>query len=107
MGAEVAKPRRPRPGLLFSRQLGKEDEADILRELRQVVQTWESRQQGADRDRIWDMEFGFAEGRLWLFQIRPFVRFRNSALFQELAVMDEPMLANASRPVDLEQAPLS
>lgn len=73
-----------------------------LAQLRSVVEEWEAKMAGTpDRETTWDIEFGFLDGRLWLFQIRPFIRFRNSEVYQALEALDAVALGNANRPVDL------
>jgi hypothetical protein len=47
------------------------------------------------------MEFGFVAGKLWLFQVRPFIRARNAALLERLQVLDEEVLRRGSIPVSL------
>ncbi len=44
----------------------------------------------AGRPRPWDIEFGFAKGRLWLFQVRPFVGNEELANMPALAALDPP-----------------
>jgi len=72
-----------------------------VRQLRQVVQEWKRRFPGA-RGETWDIEFGFVRGTLWLFQIRPFVRFRSSRTLSRLQALDADALRNASRAVALD-----
>ncbi|MEZ4416866.1 MAG: PEP/pyruvate-binding domain-containing protein [Gemmatimonadota bacterium] len=72
-----------------------------LEQLRSVVREWERRLPPEQHDEVWDMEFGFEGGKLWLFQIRPFVRFRSSELMGTLSLLDRQALENGSRPVDL------
>lgn len=71
-------------------------------QLRAVVEEWETKMSATpERETIWDIEFGFLDGRLWLFQIRPFIRFRNSDTYQALEALDAVALRNADRPVVL------
>ncbi len=74
-----------------------------IAQLRDVVQIFKSRFAPRD-DTVWDMEYGFADGRLWLFQVRPFVQFRSSALLDRLRVLDGEVLRNASRVVSLMES---
>jgi len=74
-----------------------------IAQLREVVQTFKTRFAPRD-DTVWDMEYGFADGRLWLFQVRPFVQFRSSALLDRLRVLDREVLRNANRVVSLTEA---
>lgn len=75
-----------------------------IHQLQDAVRQWKERFAG-DPAAVWDIEFGFVRGQLWLFQIRPFVRFRSSALFERLRVLDDEMRQNAERVVSLEEAP--
>lgn len=74
-------------------------------QLRQVVVEWKERFAPGDASQVWDIEFGFVGGKLWLFQIRPFVRFRSSELLARLSVLDEEVLAQSDRAVSLEARP--
>ncbi len=71
-------------------------------QLRSVVSALRARDAGTpDADTVWDIEFGFLEGRLWLFQIRPFVRFRSSEAYARLEALDASALAVQGDPLDL------
>jgi hypothetical protein len=74
-----------------------------IAQLRETVREWKSRY-AADPTTVWDIEFGFVDGKLWLFQIRPFVRFRSSALLERLRVLDQEVMRNADRPVSMREA---
>lgn len=75
-------------------------EAEELAQLRAVVEQWGAKMAGTpESDTTWDIEFGFLDGRLWLFQIRPFIRFRNSETYQALEALDAVALSNADREV--------
>ena len=41
------------------------------------------------RPRPWDIEFGFSNGKLWLFQSRPFIGNESVKNIPALAVLDE------------------
>jgi hypothetical protein len=53
----------------------------------------------------WDIEFGFEKGELRLFQIRPLVRFRETATLERLAQLEGPPAPAAQSPVDLDSVP--
>ncbi|HSM62259.1 MAG TPA: PEP/pyruvate-binding domain-containing protein, partial [Longimicrobiales bacterium] len=75
---------------------------DELAQLLDVVEAWKAKKAGTpDADTIWDMEFGFVQGRLWLFQIRPFIRYRDSDVYTRLRALDDEALGNAARVVRL------
>ena len=78
---------------------------DELAQLREVVRIWKAKLEGTpDADETWDMEWGFVDGRLWLFQVRPFVRFRNSDLQQRLEALDADVLMNGDRVIRIAGA---
>jgi hypothetical protein len=75
-----------------------------LTQLRDVVSAWKARTAGTrEAAAIWDIEYGFVDGRLWLFQIRPFIRYRNSALYALLQELDTDARSNADVPISLSQ----
>lgn len=78
---------------------------DEVRQLMDVVAEWRERFAPGDPTTVWDMEFGFVDGRLWLFQVRPFVRFRSAGMMERLAVLDAESMANAGKIVDLQEIP--
>jgi phosphoenolpyruvate synthase/pyruvate phosphate dikinase len=52
------------------------------------------------RPRPWDIEFGFADGRLWLFQVRPFLGSESMQNLPSLAAYD-PEAPSANRTLSL------
>ena len=75
-----------------------------LQQLRDVVATWKALKAGTpDEGQTWDMEFAFVDGQLWLLQIRPFIRFRNSDLYARLELLDADAVRNGSRTVRLDR----
>ncbi len=73
-----------------------------LDQLSSVVETLRAAKAGtAEESTIWDIEYGFVDGRLWLFQIRPFIRYRNSDVYARLERLDTEALGNAGRTVRL------
>lgn len=76
-----------------------------IQQLREVVRVWHEKTAGTpEAETTWDIEYGFLDGRLWLFQIRPFIRFRNSDRYRALEALDDEARSNESRPVDLGEA---
>ncbi len=77
--------------------------------LKDLVQTLRERfdppRDEAGRTLPWDIEFGFLDGALWLFQIRPLSSDSPTAQLAGLAAMDRAVLDRANRPVRLD-APL-
>jgi len=77
-----------------------------LAQLQDVVAAWKGKWRGTpEESTVWDMEFGFTQGRLWLFQVRPFVRHRNSDLYLKLQALDRQAMANTDRQVSLVAPP--
>ena len=75
-----------------------------LDQLLEAANRWKTRFAPGDPTAIWDREFGCVDGRLWLFQIRPFVKARNTALLDRLKILDQDALRNGSRLVSLLEA---
>jgi phosphoenolpyruvate synthase/pyruvate phosphate dikinase len=82
------------------------DDADI-RELTSTADTLRARltpSRGPDgKARPWDIEFGFSKGKLWLFQVRPFV---GNDLLQNVAALNafEAPRAEAGDELNLDEA---
>jgi hypothetical protein len=76
-------------------------EAEIAA-LRQVAATVLSRF-GSSQSAPWNLEFGFASGKLWLMQLRPLAQARNPAAQPPLATLDSEVKLPV-QPVDLRAA---
>lgn len=74
-------------------------------QLRAIVHRWQERAPDRTEGRVWDMEFGVVGGYVWLFQVRPFIRFRSSQMLERLAPLDVEMSRNADRPIAMGEAP--
>lgn len=72
-------------------------------QLRRIVTRWTERTPDRTDDRVWDMEFGVVDGKVWLFQVRPFIRFRSSQLLDRLSPLDREMTRNSNRMLSLEE----
>ncbi len=44
----------------------------------------------------WDIEYGFADGKLWLFQVRPFIGNEDFSNIPALAGLDKEIKKNTS-----------
>jgi hypothetical protein len=55
--------------------------------------------------RALDIEFGFLDGRFYLFQLRPFVDSKGAAHSLFLQRLDQSMVADDEMPVDLQARP--
>jgi hypothetical protein len=75
---------------------------DEIRQLQAMVAQWKRQVRNANPAPIWDMEFGVVDGKVWLFQIRPFVRFRSSDLLQRLELLDRETIQRGTRIVSLK-----
>jgi hypothetical protein len=76
-----------------------------IRQLVNAVARWKRQLPDDQKGRIWDIEFGFVQGRLWLFQVRPFIRFRSSDLLERLRVLDRDVEQRGTRRISLEESP--
>ncbi len=72
-----------------------------IAQLQAVVDEWRERFVAPGDDTVWDIEYGFVRGTLWLFQIRPFVGFRSSALLDRLRTLDIEQESRGGQAVDL------
>ncbi|MCL4796140.1 MAG: hypothetical protein KJZ84_16385 [Bryobacteraceae bacterium] len=83
------------------------DEIRQLRELAAQVEAEYPKARDANGETLpWDIEFGFENGQLRLFQIRPLVRFRERATLERLARLEGPPPAAAAT-VNLDAPPES
>ena len=57
----------------------------------------------AGKPKPWDIEFGFAKGKLWLFQCRPFLGSDDMKNVPALAALDAPASGARSNKLDLSQ----
>lgn len=76
---------------------------DALIELAADIDRWFKNREDGSRQ-IADVEFGFFEGKLVLFQIRPFVENRAAANNEQLLKLDAPLRLMPATVVDLTQA---
>ena len=72
-----------------------------MQQLESMVSRWRSRLPAADRSVVWDIEFGFLDDHLWLFQIRPFVQYRDRKVIRFLDALDRDMHLRGDRLLDL------
>ncbi|NWF36476.1 PEP/pyruvate-binding domain-containing protein [Mariprofundus sp. KV] len=82
------------------------DEVEQLRRLAaDVKQRFPMPRDAAGEKMAADIEFGFADGKLALFQLRPFVESRRAMQSQLLIEMDRELEASANQRVDLSVKP--
>lgn len=72
-----------------------------LTQLVAAADRWKTRFAPDEPGTAWDMEFGFVEGKLWLFQVRPFVRARNAAQVERLSVLDRDAARSGARTLSM------
>lgn len=72
-----------------------------MQQLASMVSRWKSRLPAADRSVVWDIEFGFLDDHLWLFQIRPFVQYRDRKVIRFLDTLDRDIHLRGGRVLDL------
>lgn len=72
-----------------------------IQQLQDVVSRWKSRLAAADRSVVWDIEFGFLQDHLWLFQIRPFVQYQDREVIRFLDALDGDIRQRGGRILDL------
>ena len=83
--------------------LSEEEVAKLAEAAQTIEQTLEPTMSAEGKPRPWDIEYGFADGKLWLFQSRPFIGSDEVANLPALAALDEPM-AEMSATVSLEDS---
>ena len=74
-----------------------------IKQLRQMVKDWRSKGK-KQASQTWDIEFGFAEGKLWLFQIRPFVAEREGPAWNRLKSLDRKLLDKGEEAVNMRES---
>lgn len=84
---------------------------DEIRELRKLTRRVPKRVPGFAAERgqtppAADIEFGFADGKLWLFQIRPLVESDGANRHRYLNALDAGLRETAGRLVELDAAPV-
>lgn len=76
---------------------------DKVVQLTAAVKKWKLSRPETEADTVWDMEFGFVDGKLWLFQVRPFVAQRNSRMIERLRRLDRDLIRLGQTPISLEE----
>lgn len=75
-----------------------------LQHIRHIVRELKSKLPPDQRSVVWDIEFGFLQGKLWLFQMRPFVGFRDSGIIQRLNELDRETVEEVDKFISLNDA---
>jgi phosphoenolpyruvate synthase/pyruvate phosphate dikinase len=68
--------------------LSDDEVAALTAAARKISESLEPARDPAGAPRAWDIEFGFAEGKLWLFQVRPFIGNENMQNVPALAALE-------------------
>ncbi|MDJ0847152.1 MAG: PEP/pyruvate-binding domain-containing protein [Myxococcota bacterium] len=74
---------------------------ELVRTAARIRDEFEPSIDSAGNPRPWDIEFGFADGKLWLFQTRPFIGNQSLANVPALAAY-EPKKSKASKRISLD-----
>jgi hypothetical protein len=88
--------------LAAARRLEPKELADLVGAGRVLNDTLEPARDPAGAPRPWDVEFGFVDGKLWLFQCRPFVGNDSLKNVTALATLEGPVGKGADM-VSLEE----
>ncbi|HEX9652830.1 MAG TPA: PEP/pyruvate-binding domain-containing protein [bacterium] len=72
----------------FNRPILAEGDLFQLRKLADLINTTLKKQPGIESQGPWDVELGFKDGNIWLFQVRPFVENKRAASSQYLRTLD-------------------
>ena len=75
---------------------------DLVAAAARIRDEFEPSTDNAGRPRPWDIEFGFADGKLWLFQARPFIGNDSLGNVAALAAYEAPTSARDEH-VSLDQ----
>lgn len=62
---------------------------ELVKAAQKIRENFESATNAAGEARPWDIEYGFANGKLWIFQARPFIGSEDVANLPALARLDE------------------
>jgi phosphoenolpyruvate synthase/pyruvate phosphate dikinase len=70
---------------------------ELVKTAARIRDSFEPSRDAEGRPRPWDVEFGFVDGRLWLFQTRPFIGNDSLANVPALAAYDAPQTGGDER----------
>jgi phosphoenolpyruvate synthase/pyruvate phosphate dikinase len=89
------------------RLLTPEEIAELLRVVDEIPGWFKNLPEEERAKTVADIEFGFLDGKLYLFQIRPFVESKGAARSQYLQSLDAGLAAAGEVTVDLRERPTS
>jgi hypothetical protein len=75
--------------------LNDDEVAALTAAARKISESLEPARDQAGAPRAWDIEFGFADGKLWLFQVRPFIGNENMQNVPALAALESGSTSTA------------
>ncbi len=93
------------PASGVSRVLTNADIAQLLTFVERLPGWFENMPEAERAQAVADVEFGFLDGKLYLFQIRPFVENKRASRSTYLQNLDAGLAKNADRPVILTEQP--
>ena len=88
-----------------ARVLTNGDIAQLLAFVERLPGWFENMPEAERAKAVADVEFGFLNGKLYLFQIRPFVENKRASRSTYLQTMDAGLAENADRPVNMAERP--
>ena len=82
--------------------LGQEELASLVAAAEQVLKSFEPEKDFEGRPLPWDIEYGFVQGKLYLFQARPFTGNSDLRNLPALSSMDREIASRLKGPFDKE-----
>ena len=77
--------------------LSEQELGELVKTAARIRDGFEPSRDSEGRPRPWDVEFGFADGKLWLFQTRPFIGNDSLANVPALAAYEAPQAGGDDR----------
>ncbi len=76
--------------------------ADLRQVVAEIVRRYPTSYDARGKPLPWDIEFGFVDDHIWLFQIRPFVSSKAGQTLEAIEELDRRILAAGMDPIDLD-----
>lgn len=89
----------------FNQRILNPDNIKVLRELAETVERIMPESSGAKTNGPWDVELGFQDNKMWLFQIRPFVENQKAQASGYLESISPPVQENVYYDLAVELLP--
>ena len=90
------------PATGSDRVLSEAELDELISVAKTIVDKLEPAKDPQGRPRPWDIEYGFVDGKLYLFQVRPFIGNEDMANMPALTALDGPASAAAERKIQLD-----